>query len=432
MDKTIIITEQQSLKLLSENDGVEYVELTPEEYIRYLTMVSYDGRLLYKIPKFRGKKIIINKQLDLSGLPVKDLGPIVINGGLDISNTKISSLDNVDIRSRGRIVDWGSPLRKIRERKEFLAKAAQQELRRERGEWDDESELDYIGLCANALFKHLIYTEYEERTPEDSQRLQELYAEKERREEIETETEDNENLMDLEAVIEEIDEIEKRIDVYDLHYEGNHYYLKSFKLLTNNGESKETWAVGDEYATKRSAFQAAEDLIDDIGVDGFNKSFVEDYIDEEELKDYFRDGEYDNVRENLEDYFDEDDFEYTDPKVQERIDEIEMRLEDSEIDQEEYDELNEELDELKDSNKDIPEHLIDDKVESLLDDLVSGNALEVIQNYGLTLKYFVNMRDLIEGMIQSDGYGHTLNNYNGGEETVEFNNETYYIFQIDG
>jgi len=42
------------------------------------------------------------------------------------------------------------------------------------------------------------------------------------------------------------------------------------------------------------------------------------------------------------------------------------------------------------------------------------------------------MRDLIEGMIQSDGYGHTLNNYDGSEDTIEFNDETYYIFQIDG
>jgi hypothetical protein len=175
----------------------------------------------------------------------------------------------------------------------------------------------------------------------------------------------------------------------------------------------------------------AEDLIDDVGIGGLRQSFVEDYIDEEELKDYFRESEEDNVRENLEDYFDEDEFEYEDPKVQERIDELEARLEDSEIDQEEADELNEELDELKDSDKTVPESLIDDKVESLVDDLVS-DPMELINNYGLEFKNFVDMGRLINGMIEADGYGHTINNYNGGEETVEFNNETYYIFQIDG
>jgi hypothetical protein len=175
----------------------------------------------------------------------------------------------------------------------------------------------------------------------------------------------------------------------------------------------------------------AEDLIDDVGIDGLRQSFVENYIDEEELKDYFRESEEDNVRENLEDYFDEDEFEYEDPKVQERIDELEARLEDSEIDQEEADELNEELDELKDSDKTVPESLIDDKVESLVDDLVS-DPVELIKNYGLELQNFVDMGALIKGMVEEDGYGHTINNYNGNEETVEFNNETYYIFQIDG
>ena len=42
------------------------------------------------------------------------------------------------------------------------------------------------------------------------------------------------------------------------------------------------------------------------------------------------------------------------------------------------------------------------------------------------------MRELIKGIVEIDGYGQTINSYDGSEETVEFNNETYYIFQIDG
>jgi hypothetical protein len=311
-------------------------------------------------------------------------------------------------------------------------KKGEQESKREEGELNDIDDLDDIGLSTLALYDYLIRTEYEERTPEDTQRLQELYAEKERLEEIERETEDNENLMDLEAVEEEINEIENTIDVYDIHYEGNHYYLPTFKLLTKEGESKETWAVGNEYKTSKTAYKMAEDLIDDVGIGGLRQSFVEDYIDEEELKDYFRESEEDNVRENLNDYFDEDEFEYEDLKVQLRINEIQELLEDSEnLSEEETDELNEELDELKDSDKTVPESLIDDKVESLVDDLVS-DPMELMNNYGLELTNFVDMGRLINGMIEADGYGHTINNYNGGEETVEFNNETYYIFQIDG
>lgn len=418
------------LKQLINESEEDTIHITGDKYRQLLEFASWDGRRINNVKGYKGKTIVVDGDVDLVGTPLTYFGDVTFTGRVRVENSQLKSKQGATF-SKYSFTYYNTPYYQWVLKQEFLKKKAEQQGKREEGVLDTDT-LDETGLCALALYEYLIQTEYEEKTPEDSERLKELYAEKERREEVEKETEDNENLMDLEAVIEEIDEIEKRIDVYDLHYEGNHYYLKSFKLLTNEGESRETWAVGDEYQTKRSAFQSIEDLIDDVGVDGLSKSFVEDYIDEEELKDYFRDGEYDNVRENEEDYFDEDDFEYTDPNVQDRIDEIEVRLEDSEIDQEDADELNEELDELKNSNKSVPEHLIDDKVESLLDDLVSGNALEIIQNYGLTLSNFVNMRDLIEGMIKSDGYGHTLNNYDGSEDTIEFNDETYYIFQIDG
>jgi len=431
MNKTIIITEQQSLRLLSENDGVEYIELTPEEYIRHLKMVSYDGRLLYNIPKFRGKKIIVNQQLNLNHLPVKNLGPIVINGGLDISHTNVSTLDNVEIRSKGWISDYNTPLRKMREKREFLEKVAQQDSKRESGEWDAEAELDYIGLCANALFKHLLSNEYDERTPEDSQRLQELYAEKERREEIERETEDDENLAELGRIDDEINEIERRIDVYNLYYAGKYYKLLEFRVLVDGAESKELYAVGDYDDTNNSALEKAEDYIYEVGVEDLSRHLVESNIDEEEFKDYFREGDEEYVRENLEDIFDEDDFEY-DTEVQNRIDEIEEMLEDSEnLSQEQYDELNEELEELKDSEKTVPEHLIERKVEELLDDK-TYDMIATARDYGINLDEFVDKSAMAQDIVDSDGFGHTLNHYDGNEDTVEFQGDTYYIFQIDG
>jgi len=129
--------------------------------------------------------------------------------------------------------------------------------------------------------------------------------------------------------------------------------------------------------------------------------------------------------------FDEDEFEYSDPEVQKRIDELEARLEDSEIDQEEVDELNEELDELKDSDKTIPENLIEEKVEDLINDLVDDPA-NVIEEYGLNIENFIDIKGFKEGLLQSDGIGHTLNSYDGSDETIEFNDETYYILQIEG
>jgi len=413
----------------SENNQIT---LTPEKYINLLEFLSWDGRRINNVKGYKDKTIVVDGDVDLVGTPVVYLGNVTFNGRVRAENSELKSIQGAIFNNRNGFSYYNTPYYQYILHQQFLKKKGEQDSKREEGELNDIEDLDKVGLSTLALYQYLIQTEYEEKTPEDSQRLQELYAEKERREEIEKETEDNENLSELEIIEDEIKEIESSIDVYDLHYEGNHYYLPTFKLLTKEGESRETWAVGNEYDTSRTAYRMVEDLMDDVGLEGLRQSFVEDYIDEEELKDYFRESEEDNVRENLEDYFDEDEFEYEDPKVQERIDEIEELLEDSEnLSEEETDELNEELDELKDSDKTVPESLIDDKVESLVDDLVS-DPVALINNYGLELKNFVDMGRLINGMVEADGYGHTINNYNGEEDTVEFNNETYYIFQIDG
>jgi hypothetical protein len=68
----------------------------------------------------------------------------------------------------------------------------------------------------------------------------------------------------------------------------------------------------------------------------------------------------------------------------------------------------------------------------LVDDLVSGTAMSVIENYGLNLADFINLSDFKKDVIDSDGIGHTLNYYDGEEDTIEFDGEEYYILQIEG
>ena len=432
MNKTIIITKEQSLNLLAEEENNDEIVISPQEYINYLTMVSYNGNMVHKIPKFRGKKIVITANLNLSGLPVKNLGNIIIKGGLDISGTKISSLDGVDIRSRGWINDWNTPFRKMRERREFLEKVAKQESKREDGEWDENSELDMIGICANALFKYLIeYEQFEAKEPGDDEKLKQYRDRIEEIESIEGYNENNELVSEVETLTEEIEEIEKRIDVYNLYYVGKHYDLLEFSVLHEDNESRERYAVGDYDDTNRTALERAEDYIDEVGVEDMNQLFVEDYIDEEEFKDYFRDGEEEYVRDNIEDIFDEDDFEYSE-EVQNRIDEIEAMLEDSEnLTEEQYDELNEELEELKDGEKTVSEDLIEDKVEEMLRNK-AYDMVSTLKDYGLSLDEFVDKRAMAQGMVDADGFGHTISSYDGNEYEVEFQGETYYIFQTEG
>jgi hypothetical protein len=60
------------------------------------------------------------------------------------------------------------------------------------------------------------------------------------------------------------------------------------------------------------------------------------------------------------------------------------------------------------------------------------DAATTIRDYGLNMQDFVDMGALIKDVVDTDGYGNTINSYDGTEDTVEFDNETYYIFQIDG
>lgn len=407
------------------------VMLTPEEFKEYLPYYGWSTKALQYDRRFRGKQMIITGDLDLGGTNLQDLGTITVKGKLDVSKTQIKTLDGVTVS--GYIWKYHTPLQKRLDYIEFQKKLAAQEEKRERGDWDTDGSLDDLGKCANALFIHLIETEYEEKEPEDQERLKQLYAEKERREKIEAETEDDENLSELESVNTEIEEIEKRIDVYDLIPDGRNHRLRGFRVATPEGLSKSLYYVGDEYDTEISAIEYVKDSFDGAGgvEHAVSDWVIRDNIDEEDLKDYFRDGEYDNVRENLESYFDEDDFEYSED-VQNRIDEIEARLEDPEnLSQEEYDELNEELEELRDSDKDIPEHMIDDKVEDLLNELAS-DPIETIKNYGLDISNFIDEDDVAKQVVRDDGYGSTLNYYDGTEDSVEFYGETYYIFEIVG
>ena len=423
---------QKVVQMLVEEEGQESVVITPQQYIDLLKFTDYNGKLVQNMKQFRGKRIVIDGDLSLRGTDANNITNITVNGGLDLTYTKINSIEGIQTKS---ISTYGTPYEQIQIKKQRQIELEKQNVLRQDDEWNLETANNDIAILANVLFEYLTSSsgDYEAKEPNHDARLQELYTAKERMEEIEIETEDNENLMDLEAIEEEIEELEKRIDVYNLVYYHKYYSMRIFYVLTEDlDESKEKWAVGDNYKTHMSAYERIDELIDDIGIKGFNQSFVEDYIDIEELKETFRDDEENNVRENLEDFFDEEDFEYSDPAVQERIDEIELFLEDSEIDQEKVDELNEELDELRDSDKTVPENLIEEKVDGLVDDLIDGDPVTVIENYGLNIENFIDIRGFKEGLVETDGIGHTLNSYDGDYDTIEFNDEEYYILQTEG
>jgi hypothetical protein len=188
----------------SENNQIT---LTPEKYVNLLEFLSWDGRRINNVKGYKDKTIVVDGDVDLAGTPVAYLGNVTFNGRVRAEHSGLKSIQGATFNNRQGFSYYQTPYFQYVLHQQFLKKKGEQDSKREEGELNDIEDLDKVGLSTLALYQYLIQTEYEEKTPEDSQRLQELYAEKERREQIEKETEDDENLAELGEINDEIYEI---------------------------------------------------------------------------------------------------------------------------------------------------------------------------------------------------------------------------------
>jgi UDP:flavonoid glycosyltransferase YjiC (YdhE family) len=71
MNNKIVLTEniiiKNVLKLLKE-DEIEKVYISPDEYIQYLRQVGFMAHAIPHLPKFKGKKLVVDGNLQLSNL----------------------------------------------------------------------------------------------------------------------------------------------------------------------------------------------------------------------------------------------------------------------------------------------------------------------------------------------------------------------------
>jgi hypothetical protein len=110
-----------------------------------------------------------------------------------------------------------------------------------------------------------------------------------------------------------------------------------------------------------------------------------------------------------------------DDAIQEKIEELQERLE-------EYDS---EIEEIKDDPEgDFPDELIDDKVSDLVSD-VKSDPEWFLSEFGLNWDDYVNKEEFIQGVIDADGYGHTINSYDGSADEIYVNDQLFYVMRID-
>jgi hypothetical protein len=106
--------------------------------------------------------------------------------------------------------------------------------------------------------------------------------------------------------------------------------------------------------------------------------------------------------------------------------------------QEKIDELNElseeyiaEIEEIEeDPDGDFPEDLIDDKIKDLVSD-VRYDPESFMESFGLSWSEYVDKDEFIEGVISADGYGHTINSYDGTADEIYVGEKLFYVMRID-
>jgi hypothetical protein len=213
------------------------------------------------------------------------------------------------------------------------------------------------------------------------------------------------------------------------------------------------YAVGTEEEMKSSCYDSVENLIDDIGYRGFGENFAQGYIDEEEVIRYAEDLFEDDVRENPESYIDEEDrllsrdqeekigqFRIKISQVESMIERFESEMDGENDDdlQERIDEMNERIEEINDEiteieedpEGDYPEDKIEYAIENRVND-VKYDVMSFMEDFGLNWDDYINKDDFIEGVIDADGYGHTLNSYDANADEIKVRDQWFYVMRLD-
>jgi vacuolar-type H+-ATPase subunit I/STV1 len=453
MGRKLRLTESELYKVIKkivEQTEDEYYRISPEDYLDMMKYASYNGNVFRKMKKYGGKPLYITGDLDLSGKDVTDIGPIAyVDGSLDIRNTKVSDLGGLQVKRY--ISDSNSPRERIREKQELNAKLGEQESLRDSDEWALEQG-DETGEKAHALFDNLVNNgEIEQLSDEEKEKLTILRRKlQDLEQEYEGIDDNDERAYELQETIDEtqteIEELEENnADVYMMYASPRytHYGLQQFEVLIPGFKNNE-YSVGTEEEMDEAALQYAKNYIDDVGAEGFNESFIEDYLDVDAIVSMAEDDYEYQVRDYPDSYFNDDDFELTEEQ-EERIAQLESQIEDLEqqkleldSDDENYydyeedldnqiEALQEELDSIE-VDTEPTEDMIENKVAELVRD-VRRDPLDYLKNYGLSIKEYIDEDALAQGLVDSDGWG-VMNGYDGQYDSEEVNGITYYIMRI--
>jgi len=231
--------------------------------------------------------------------------------------------------------------------------------RRLDGDWElSNPDIDEVGLKANALLNYLVDNgDAQVLTNEQKIEIQRIKDEIER---LNTEYDNSDDvrtdlLNQIEELEDELDDYDSFIDVYNIIPSGSFYDTTEFEVIDSEVDNNR-YAVGTDSEMQSSCEEYIENLIDDIGYEGFNAGFARGYLDDDAIASEAEDIYENDVRDNPEAYFDDSErmlsdaqeeririLEYTIQKVYNTIDQFKSMMDGENDDaiQEKIEELNE-------------------------------------------------------------------------------------------
>jgi hypothetical protein len=244
----------------------------------------------------------------------------------------------------------------------------------------------------------------------------------------------------------ENDEVLEDTTLDEIEQSDDYYMVPTFEV------DEMRFGVGTEYEMEISTKENISDFIDQEGLESFNANFVRGFLDVEEVISRFRDIYDDMVRDAPEEYLKEEDRMLSRSEFQqvrdlenkvlsvrkyiEQFENMPERRTDKYFDikitelAEALEIYNEEIEEITSSpSGNFPEELIEEVIEDLLND-VRRHPLQSVNEWDIELSSVINVDDLIQGMIDLEGY-ETLASYDGVIHEIYENGQTFYIFRID-
>lgn len=387
------------IRKIIKEETEEWVDVSPEEYKELLDYVNGDGSFIKRLPDYAGKKIRITGELDLRGKEnVTNIDSIdLVQGNLDIGYTKIPFFDKNKVR--GRMDYWGSEMQRIEKQKIYEERIAYQNELREEDAWNVEND-DKESNETEAIFMYL-----EERG-------------------IPTEVEDKYFLVDTKY---------------------KHYGDSSVYLWLGGNQFESEYVVYNADDIYDAAKEHLESLVDDAGYDAFREHVWEYHIDERYARDYLYEDYSEMIREdpeswNIEKELTEQQKRYLEIH-QANIDRLNQKLEEGGLTVEEQEEIENDINDYEGLIEDIKENpegdyneeSIEEAIENMVDDNWE-NILDLMKDRGWdnrSLLDFVDMDAALDYVIRTDGYGHTLNSYDGTEDSYDINGEEYYVMRYN-